>query len=127
MAALLVLFAGLFGAAGVAGAALAAHGGEVRLVATAAAIALVHAPALLGLAALQPFLGRWADLAGLAMIAGTLLFSGDLAARVLAGDRLFANAAPIGGGMLIAAWLGIALSGAAWGLRTARTKRETGK
>ncbi|NDV85788.1 DUF423 domain-containing protein [Aurantimonas aggregata] len=117
MAGLLILFAGLFGAAGVAGAALAAHGGEVRLVATAAAIALVHAPALLGLAALRPLLGRWADLGGGVMIAGTLLFSGDLAARVLLGDRLFANAAPIGGGMLIAAWLIIAVSGLVRGTR----------
>lgn len=111
MAALLILFAGLFGAAGVAGAAVAAHGGEVRLVATAAAIAVVHAPALLGLAALRPHLRRWADAGGLVMIGGTLLFSGDLAARVLLGDRLFTNAAPIGGGLLIAAWLIIAVSG----------------
>ena len=112
MAALLILFAGLFGAAGIAGAAMAAHGGDVRLVATAAAIALVHSPALLALAALQPFLGRWAQAAGLAMILGTLLFSGDLVARVALGDRLFANAAPIGGGLLIAAWLIVAVSGA---------------
>ncbi|HEX2018613.1 MAG TPA: DUF423 domain-containing protein [Aurantimonas sp.] len=111
MTALLILFAGLFGAAGVAGAAMAAHGGEVRLVATAAAIALVHAPALLALAALRPHLRRWADAGGLVMIAGVLLFSGDLATRVLLGDRLFANAAPIGGGLLIAAWLIVTASG----------------
>ncbi|MEH6718047.1 MAG: DUF423 domain-containing protein [Aurantimonas endophytica] len=126
MAALLVLFAGLFGAAGVAGAALAAHGGDVRLVATAAAIALVHAPALLGLAALRPFLGRWADTGGLVMIVGTLLFSGDLAARVVLGDRLFANAAPIGGGLLIAAWSIAALSGLVQALRTGRTGNGKG-
>ena len=128
MAALLILFAGLFGAAGIAGAAMAAHGGDVRLVATAAAIALVHAPALLGLAALQPLLGRWAQAAGLGMIVGTLLFSGDLAARVVLGDRLFANAAPIGGGLLIAAWLIVALSGAVravtGGQRTSRVDDE---
>ena len=117
MTALLVIFAGLFGAGGVAGAALAAHGGDVRLVAIAAAIGLVHAPALLGLAALRPIMPRGAALAGVLVILGTLLFSGDLAARVAWGDRLFPDAAPIGGMLLIAGWLVVLVAGIALAFR----------
>ena len=112
MIALLVGFAGLFGAAGVAGAAVAAHGGgSAQLAATAATIALVHAPSLLGLAAFVSRMPRLAPLSGLLIIVGTLLFSGDLAARIAGGERLFANAAPIGGSLLIAGWLVVAVAG----------------
>jgi uncharacterized membrane protein YgdD (TMEM256/DUF423 family) len=43
------------------------------------------------------------------MILGTLLFSGDVALRAVTGERLFANAAPIGGTILILAWLMLAI------------------
>ena len=111
MTAIVVIFAGLFGAAGIAGAALAAHGGDIRLVAIAAGIALVHAPALLGISALRAALPKLSAFAGGAMIVGTLLFSGDLAARTALGGRLFVNAAPTGGMVLIAAWLLVAIGG----------------
>jgi len=119
--ALLIVFSGLFGAAGVAGAALAAHGGETRLVAIAAAIALVHAPALLALAALRPVMPRLSAIAGMLIIVGTLLFSGDLAAREVWGERLFANAAPLGGMILIGAWLVTAIAGIAVGMARQRS------
>ncbi len=122
MTAVLVIFAGLFGAAGIAGAALAAHGGDIRLVATAAAIALVHAPALLGLVALRPVLPTLSEIAGGGMIVGTVLFSGDLASRTALGDRLFVNAAPTGGMVLIAAWLLVAVGGVVLAVKRRREK-----
>lgn len=114
----LLVFSGLFGALGVAGAAAASHGGDNRLVAIAAAIAFVHAPALIALAAVPDALMRLRTTAGLLMIMGTLLFSGDLAARSFLGARLFANAAPTGGMILIAAWLAV-VAGAIWAVASA--------
>ncbi|ANK86898.1 hypothetical protein AMJ97_CH03349 [Rhizobium sp. N1314] len=68
----LYLFAGLFGVAGVALAALAAHGGgEATLAASASAMCLAHAPALLALALGTAKL-KTAWLAGFLMIVGTL-------------------------------------------------------
>lgn len=105
----LILAAGLSGAAGVAFAALAAHGtGEARLMASAAEIALVHAPSLLGLAALPEGALRFRLAAGLLLAAGVILFSGDLAARFFNGGRLFVDAAPTGGTLLIIGWLVVA-------------------
>lgn len=108
-----LVFAGLFGAFGIAGAALAAHGGDSRLVAIAAGMALVHAPALLALATLPPERLRLAALAAALLVLGTLLFSGDLAARHFFGDRLFVNAAPTGGLVLILGWLTVSIGAAA--------------
>ena len=116
----LIIAAGLFGALGVGGAALAAHGGDNRLIAIAAAIALVHAPVLLALAALPPDLLRLRSASGLLLIAGTLLFAGDLAARTVLGDRLFENAAPVGGMILIGGWLLMIVGAAAAAVLTAR-------
>ena len=100
-----VLFAGLFGAAGTGGAAYAAHGGgDASLAAIAAAIAFVHAPTLLALGLGGERL-RGAAWPIFGMILGTVLFSGDLAMRLATGDRLFFNAAPAGGSILILSWL----------------------
>lgn len=106
-----VVVAGLFGAAGVGGAALAAHGGDTRLVAIAAAILLVHAPALLGIAAGCALRLRFAGSAGVLMTLGVLLFSGDLGSRALSGGRLFIDAAPTGGILMIAGWLALSAAG----------------
>ena len=109
---LFIIFAGLFGAAGVAGAAVAAHVAEnQRFVAIAASMALFHGPALLGLAAVLDRAPRLLGLSGMAAIVGVFLFSGDLAMRAAEGHTLFANAAPTGGMMLIAAWLLVAVAG----------------
>ena len=102
----LVFAAGLAGAAGVALSAAAAHRGGTNL-GTAATIMLVHAPALLGLAL---FSNRIARLGAYVMIVGLILFCGDLLSRDFTGDRLFPNAAPVGGILLIAGWLAVAAS-----------------
>ncbi|MGO7331695.1 DUF423 domain-containing protein [Rhizobium leguminosarum] len=104
----LYLFAGLFGVAGVALAALAAHGGgEANLAASASAMCLAHAPALLALALGNVRL-RTAWLAGLLMIVGTLLFAGDLVTLRFAGSSLFPYAAPTGGWAMMLGWLAVA-------------------
>ena len=102
------------GAAGVALAAAAAHReGDSGLARTAAQFLILHAAALLGLAALlSQFvgngLGRALLVCSIGLGCATILFSGDLAARALAGGRLFPMAAPIGGTGMILFWLGLA-------------------
>ena len=110
---LLAGFGGLLGASGVAISALAAHtGGDTRLL-LAAQFALIHAAALPGFVALGsgPVPRRGFLLAGLVLAVGASLFSGDLVMRALAGDKLFAMAAPIGGTLMILGWLVAALAG----------------
>lgn len=110
--ALFLGLAGLTGAAGVAAAAVAAHVGGPNL-ATAAQMLLAHAPAFLGLAAwLRAGEGRSepAAWAGVVLFAGLLLFSGTLALGALAGLKPFPMAAPTGGMLMIAGWLGVAAS-----------------
>ena len=103
---ILILVAGLAGAAGVALSAAAAHRGGQNLQ-TAATFLLVHAPALLGMALLA---GRTARLGGLVLTAGLVLFCGDLLARDFLGGRLFPYSAPAGGLLLIGGWLAVAAS-----------------
>ncbi|MDQ6432790.1 DUF423 domain-containing protein [Mesorhizobium sp. LHD-90] len=102
----LVVIAGLAGAAGVALSAAAAHGSGQNLQ-TAANLLLIHAPALLATALLA---GRAARLGGAVLALGLVLFCGDLLARDFLGGRLFPYAAPAGGLLLIAGWLVIAAS-----------------
>ncbi|TBY38339.1 DUF423 domain-containing protein [Rhizobium leguminosarum bv. viciae] len=104
----LYLFAGLFGVAGVALAALAAHGGgEANLAASASAMCIAHAPALLALALGSARL-RTAWLAGFLLIVGTLLFAGDLVTLRFTGSGLFPYAAPTGGWAMMLGWLAVA-------------------
>jgi uncharacterized membrane protein YgdD (TMEM256/DUF423 family) len=112
-----ILFAALMGAAGVALWAMAAHRAGGESLVTSAQFLLIHACAVLGLTACRK-LGlvhdRIASVASAVLILGTLLFSGDIAARVLAGGRLFPMAAPVGGSLLILGWLVAGVS-AVWG------------
>jgi uncharacterized membrane protein YgdD (TMEM256/DUF423 family) len=102
-------FAGLFGFAGVALAAAAAHGGgDAHLVASASTMCLVHAPALLALAIGAEKL-KTAGIAGLLIGIGTLLFSGDLVMSRYAGLGLFPMAAPTGGFAMMFGWLAVAI------------------
>jgi uncharacterized membrane protein YgdD (TMEM256/DUF423 family) len=107
LARLLILAAGLSGAAGVALSAVAAHGGAANT-ATAATFMVVHAPVLLviGMTVFNNIM-RWA---AVVLLLGVLLFAGDLVTRDFTDDRLFAMAAPAGGGLMILGWLGIAVS-----------------
>lgn len=105
-----VLLAGLMGAAGVALAAAATHTGAPELLNPASNMLLFHAAALLALA-----LGGGSSLMLLAgggtLLLGTVLFSGDLAVRALAGVRAFPMAAPAGGVLMILGWLVTGLCG----------------
>lgn len=111
---ILATLASLMGAAGVALAAAAAHGeGDGGLARTAALFLILHAAALLGLAALIAQIAREGPRRALLVCAfglgcAAILFSGDLAARALAGGRLFPMAAPIGGTGMILFWLALA-------------------
>lgn len=97
----------LSAAGGVALAAYAAHGatGEAqRCLYTAAAMALAHGVALVAYA---PRPTRLATAARVAMLVGIVLFCGSLVGAHALGwpTRL----APLGGGLLIGAWLLVAL------------------
>lgn len=108
---LLVLLAGLFGAAGVASAAAATHVGGGTNLETAAHFLLFNATALAALAALALQFTRGGVLlkAGASAIAlGTLLFSGDLASRALMDIKLLGGSAPFGGSLMILGWLMVA-------------------
>ena len=102
---LLVVAAGLYGAAGVAVSAVAAHAGGDETLRTAGLFLILHGAALAGAAALG------AALAGGLMAAGTLLFCGDLVVRAWLGQRLLPMAAPTGGSLLILGWLALAWRG----------------
>jgi uncharacterized membrane protein YgdD (TMEM256/DUF423 family) len=56
---------------------------------------------------------RLATLAAWALALGVTLFSGDLTARAFLGTSLFPMAAPSGGVLMMAGWLGVAVSGLA--------------
>ncbi len=99
-------FGGLFGAAGIAAYAAAAHSPDGHM-ATIAPILFIHAPAFLALSILAR-INRAAHFGGLVLVLGLLFFIGDLASRDYAGDRLFAFAAPLGGSLLILGWIVVA-------------------
>ena len=106
---LLLLLSGIFGCAGVALAAASAHaGGDVHLLASASAMCLAHAPALLALYIGYRAIGT-APLAGPLMGLGTLLFTADLLMLYARGAGLFPMAAPIGGFAMMGGWLVVAL------------------
>ncbi len=102
----LLIVGALCGAAGVALAARGSHSGDANL-SIAANFLIMHAPALIAIAALP--LGRWSKWAGWVLLAGLLLFAGDLMTRSQLGNALFPMAAPIGGVGMIAGWLGVAV------------------
>src|SRR5690606_32985737 len=106
---LLLGVASLIGAVGVATAASASHATESRNIAAIASICLAHGPALLAVG-LAGKTRAW-QVAGTILALGTLLFVGDLAIREWTGQGLFPGAAPLGGGGMIAGWLGLALVG----------------
>jgi uncharacterized membrane protein YgdD (TMEM256/DUF423 family) len=104
---ILIFAAGVCGAAGVALSAAASHRGGA-FTGTAASFLLMHAPVFLAAGLLDA--GRALRAGCFVLLAGLVLFSGDLLARDFLGSRLFPFAAPAGGTLLIAGWLAIALS-----------------
>jgi uncharacterized membrane protein YgdD (TMEM256/DUF423 family) len=108
-----LFLASLMGASGVALWAMAAHRAGGASMVTAAQFLLLHAAAVIGLTACrkQSLINTWTASLGVSgLILGTVLFSGDLAMRTLAGGGMFLMAAPIGGSLLIAAWVVVAVS-----------------
>jgi uncharacterized membrane protein YgdD (TMEM256/DUF423 family) len=105
-----VLFAALNGAFAVAGGAFAAHGldaepgsPQIGWLKTAAEYQIIHAFALLALAALNgPKLVSWC------FAAGIVLFSGSLYLVVLTGLPWLGMITPLGGIAFIAGWLALA-------------------
>lgn len=111
---LITCLAGLIGASGVALAALSTHAYAGTSLNVAASMLSLHAPAILAIAIggrAGVLNGRIAHIAAWGLIAGILLFSGDLAWRAFFGVALFPMAAPSGGVLLILGWLAAALSG----------------
>jgi uncharacterized membrane protein YgdD (TMEM256/DUF423 family) len=104
----LILFvSGAMGAAGVALAAAASHGGDTVFLGSASTMCLAHGPVLLGL-----YLGhrsfRTATTAALVLGLGTIVFASDLVSRHYIGVRLFPMAAPLGGSLMMLGWLLVA-------------------
>lgn len=112
---LLLVLAGLMGAAGVVMAAIASHGKPGAGLDSAALMLLLHAVALVGATALADGGRQWGKaglIARIGWVVGALLFAGDIALRAWTGHRLFPMAAPIGGALLIASWLVFAMAAA---------------
>lgn len=108
---ILLVLAGLMGAAGIMLAAAGAHAAPGAGLESAASMLLFHAVAVVGGAALVQQGMLWRPLAFVvlaAWVVGAVLFSGDIALRTFAGHRLFPMAAPTGGIILILGWLGFA-------------------
>ena len=110
---LLIGLAGLMGAAGVALAAASAHGGDASRLASASAMLLFHATAILAVVALLER-GLLRDgiglLAAFGFVIAAALFAGDLTVRQYAGHSLFPYAAPTGGTLMIVSWLAVTLA-----------------
>ena len=105
---ILIMLAGVMGAAGIILAAIGAHGAAGFGLDSAAYILLFHAGAILGGTALlrQGILRRPLALIALTGWAlGAIMFSGDIAFRAFTGHSLIAMVAPTGGVLLIVAWL----------------------
>jgi uncharacterized membrane protein YgdD (TMEM256/DUF423 family) len=118
---ILIALAGLMGAGGIALAAAAAHMAPGAGLDSAAYMLLFHAAAVAGGAALVQQNMLWRPVALLALAAwvlGAVLFSGDIAMRAFTAHRLFPMAAPSGGMILIAAWLGLTVSALVASLRS---------
>ena len=118
----LLLLAALFGFTGVGLGAFAAHGLKGQLSAEYLAVfqtgvhyQMLHALALLGLAALwQRLGGRLLTAAGVCFCVGILLFSGSLYALTLSGISALGMITPVGGLMFLVGWFCLGL--AAWRL-----------
>lgn len=111
---LLIMFAGLMGAAGIALAAASTHAAPGPGLDSAAYMLLFHAAAVAALVGLLDRELVWRPLglaAAASLVLGAGLFSGDIALRALAHARLFPMAAPTGGFVMMAAWLAVAVSG----------------
>ncbi|MCK7612052.1 DUF423 domain-containing protein [Roseibium sediminicola] len=107
---LCLVLAGLAGALGAVFLAMSAHANASPLLRTAAQMLLFHAPLFLGLGLLAQARRVLLLPVTVALLSlGLCLFSGDLLLRAFVEQRLFSMAAPIGGALVIAAWLALAI------------------
>ncbi len=110
---LILVWAGLAGAAGVGLSAAAAHKVDSPALTSAATILTLHAGAAVGIFAVALRSARplfWQAAALLMLLAATL-FSGEIAFHTFTGDASFQFLAPIGGTLMIASWLLVAIAG----------------
>jgi uncharacterized membrane protein YgdD (TMEM256/DUF423 family) len=113
---MLVILAGVMGAAGVMLAAGAAHLPDATRLASASSMLLFHAAAVLAIVALTErsiVHARIGITAAFGFVIAAMLFAGDLTLRQYSGHGLFPSAAPVGGTLLIVSWLVLAAA-AAW-------------
>jgi uncharacterized membrane protein YgdD (TMEM256/DUF423 family) len=111
---ILMVMGALAGLAGVALLAAGAHVPGASGLTASANLLLAHASVLIlaGLIASLNAANRMlARLAGMAFILGLILFCGDAAMRAFMGTRMFPNAAPAGGIILMCGWALLALAG----------------
>ena len=113
MARPLITLGALTGLLGVLLSAMGRHQANAQYLTTVAQFLLLHAPALLAVAAL---IGtglvheRVGAAAGLAMALGLALFCGDLVSRDFLARPLFPMAAPTGGLVLMLGWALVAVA-----------------
>lgn len=113
---ILLIFAGLMGGSALACLAASAHmiaqETSQHLLATAGQILFFHAPSLMCLAIIHDLrlLPQRLSLGiGYILFCGAALFALDLIMRALYSSALFPMAAPIGGMLMISAWLGLSI------------------
>ena len=115
---LFLIIASFLGATGVALGAYASHGlsgwansQQIAYFQLAVTYQLVHAIALLAVAVLSLFItDRFLLLSKIAFVLGVFFFSGSLYLYVLSGTKMLAVITPIGGLLLMIAWLLVMLS-----------------
>jgi uncharacterized membrane protein YgdD (TMEM256/DUF423 family) len=113
---MLIVLAGVMGAAGVVLAAASAHQSDATRLASASSMLLFHATAVLATAVLTERRIIHMQLgfaAAFGFVIAAVLFAGDLTLRQYAGHSLFPMAAPTGGTLLIISWLALAVA-AVW-------------
>ena len=113
-----LILAGILGAIAVAFGAFGAHGlGDVLSVEalgwveTASRYQLIHAAALVGLAALPTPAGRLVNAAALALFSGAFIFGGALYLLALTDLRWLGAVAPVGGTLMIVGWCLLIIAG----------------
>ena len=109
-----MVIAAIYGAVAVIAGAFGAHGLKASLTAdqlsawnTATLYHLLHSVALLALGLYAATTGRSVALPATLFAAGVLLFSGSIYGLVLTSQRWLGPITPIGGVLMIAAWLAL--------------------
>ncbi|MFT3730359.1 MAG: DUF423 domain-containing protein [Hyphomicrobium sp.] len=110
---LILVWAGLAGAAGVALSAATAHKVDSPALATAANILTLHAAAAVGIfaVALRSMRPKLWGLAAVLMLFAASLFSGEIAFHTFTGNASLRFLAPVGGSGMILSWLLVAVAG----------------